>query len=103
MRPLQILKNTKEFLEQQQRGFEELAGTHPHAAEALQAAADEFRQKADDLGPLFAVLEQAQVVLHHVRATLDAAVVVALEAEPDHVGLKRVAATLDQVLPYARD
>lgn len=102
-KPLNVLKATRGFLEAQQRGFEELAEAHPHAKDELLAAAAEFQEVSDSLGPLFAILEQSQVVLHHVRATLDAALTAEIEKDPSHVGLKHVSVTLEQVLPYARD
>ncbi len=102
MKPLDLLRGTRTFLEEQCKGFEELAAERPDAKEHLLAAADEFRKQADALGPLFAILERSQVVLYHVRASLEAAIDSELEKDSTHTGLRSLKGVLDQVLPYER-
>jgi hypothetical protein len=102
MKPLELLRGTRTFLEDQGKGFEELAAERPDAKEQLLAAATEFREQADALGPLFAILERSQVVLYHVRASLEAVLDSELEKDPNHTGLRSLKGALDQVLPYER-
>lgn len=101
MNPIGILKHLREFLEAQADGFDEVGRTLPPAAAAqCAAAAQEARDQAANLGPLFAVLESRDVVLNHVRSSLESALVAEREKPgADTVVLGRLQQVLEQTLP----
>ena len=101
MNPIGILKNIKEFLESQAEGFDDVASRMSgDAATQCTAAAQEARDQAASLGPLFAVLESRDVVLNHVRSGLEAGILGEREKPgADLVALGRLLQVLEQTLP----
>lgn len=101
MKPDTILRNIKTFLETQSDGFLELVQAHKGtpAEAACQEAADEARTMADTLGPVFAVMESRDVVLNHVRSTMEAAILAELEKTTDRPSVEHLMQALNMVLP----
>lgn len=100
MNPQKILKKTQDFLEMQREGFQELADSQTGAPkETCQAAAAEFQEYAVGLGPVFATFEARDVVLQHIKSSVEAVVLAELDKAPGHPGLTKVLGALEQIIP----
>lgn len=97
--PQRILKDARAFLTAQAEGFDALGSENPEAAEQFDAVASGFREHEAELSKLSAVVESRDVVLNHVRASIETAINSERDKADNKGPFDNLLSALDMVLP----